>query len=82
MALIQQNRLYEFLARVSRVGGADRVVGMHAINIVEVIDDATSAVLSATPQSAVALDWDGLAALMHTDDRVALIAALQAAEAA
>jgi len=79
MALQQRTRLYEFLARVDRVSGADRVVGMHAVHLVEVYDDATQEVISSTQQSAQPLDWDGLVALMHTDDRAALQAALEAA---
>lgn len=79
MALIQRTRLYEFLARVARVDGADRVVGMHAVNITEIVDDATDAVVSATLGAATPLDWAGLVALMHEDDRAALSAALEAA---
>lgn len=78
MALEQRTRLYEFLARVDRVGGADRVVGMHAVSILEIVDDVTDAVVSATIQPAVPLDWAGLAALMHADDKAALAAALAA----
>jgi hypothetical protein len=80
MALIQRTRLYELLARVSHVSGADRVVGMHARYIVEVLDDTMipPSVVSATVQSPVPVDWNGLVALMHEDDRALLVAALEA----
>jgi hypothetical protein len=78
MAIQQRTRLYEFLARIDRVAGADRVVGMHAVNLSEIYDDATDLVLSATVQAAEPLDWNGLVALMHEDDRALLLAALEA----
>jgi hypothetical protein len=76
MALQQRTRLYEFLARIDRVGGADRVVGMHASHLVEVYDDDTGTVVSATISEATPLDWAGLASIMHEDDRALLMAAL------
>jgi hypothetical protein len=79
MALQERTRLYEFLARVNRVEGADRVVGMHSVEITEIYDDGTQEIKAATIGGAVPLDWAGLVALMHEDDRAALSAALAAA---
>ncbi|MBX9697880.1 MAG: hypothetical protein K2X74_00530 [Acetobacteraceae bacterium] len=76
MALQQRTRLYEFLARVDRVGGADRVVGMQVARILEIYDDQTQAVVSAQVQPAQPVDWAGLVALMHEDDIAALVATL------
>jgi hypothetical protein len=76
MALQQRVRLYEFLARIERISGADRVVGMQASNILEIYDDETEAVVSATVQPAVPLDFAGLIELMHEDDIAQLVAAV------
>jgi hypothetical protein len=78
MALQHRVRLYEFLARVERVDNADRVVGMQVTNILEIFDDATQAVVSATVQPATEVDFAALVALMHEDDIAQLVAAVQA----
>jgi hypothetical protein len=75
MALEERTRLYEFLARLDRTPEGDRIVGMQVQTITEILRDGE--VIAATINPATPLDWAGLAAMMHPDDRSALLAALE-----
>jgi hypothetical protein len=74
MALEERTRFYELLVRLDRSPDGDRIVGMQVQTITEILRDGE--VIAATINAATALDWKGLAALMHEGDREALLAAL------
>ena len=72
--LTERTRLYELLARLDRIDKGDRVVGMQVQTITEILRDGE--VIATTINPAQALDWAGLAAMMHDDDKAALAAAM------
>lgn len=74
MALEERTRLYELLARLEHSPSGDRIAGMQVQTITEILRDG--AVISATLGAAQPVDFAGLAALLHPDDRAALRAAL------
>jgi hypothetical protein len=76
MALEERTRLYEVLARLERNDTGDRIVGMQVQTITEILRDGE--VIAATINPATPFDWAGLAAMMHPDDRAALLSALGA----
>lgn len=74
MALEERTRLYELLVRLDRSETGDRIAGMQVQTITEVLRDGQ--LVAASLGQAQPVDFAALVALMHPDDRAALLAAL------
>lgn len=79
MAAVRSEHLHMFIARVGTAPeNSGRVVGMHVERIERFTE--TGQATREFPLQAETVDWDGLVALMHPDDRASLASALEAAE--